>query len=333
MPSAPPVVQRPRTSSNGITATPQAPRRTPPGFAVSQDGAPAPAPRPKGVSLRGVGLLVALLLAGSFAGSAYYLAPAAERVRSPLHPWLRPSGYVGQTAGIISLLIFFFLWLYPLRKKFRWLAWTGMISKWLDVHIATALVLPVIAAIHASWHFEGVIGLGFWSMMIVVLSGVVGRYLYVHIPRSASGLELSAEEIASERRELVAEIASATRLPAAQVEALLHSDPSPCEGLGFGQTLARMARDDLARGRSARALRRLCADQPGAAKPDRRQVNRVLSLARREMSLTQQARMLDASRRIFRFWHVAHRPFAIAALVAVLVHVGVVVAMGATWFW
>ncbi|MEO8636206.1 MAG: hypothetical protein ABI587_13105 [Gemmatimonadales bacterium] len=330
---APTTPQRPRASTGGVTTIRAGPRRTTAEMPVLQGSTAGAAPRPKGVSLQGVGLFVALLLAGSLAGSGYYLAPAAEQVRSPLHAWLRPSGFVGQTAGIVSLLIFFFLWLYPLRKKFRWLAWTGMISKWLDVHIATALTVPVIAAIHASWRFEGVIGLGYWSMMVVVLSGVVGRYLYVHIPRSASGLELSAEEIAAERRGLVSDIATATRLPIAQVESLLQSDPSPCDGLNLWQTLARMARDDRARWRSARALRRCCAEQPGATKPDRRQVNRVLSLARREMSLTQQARMLEASRRIFRFWHVAHRPFAIAALVAVLVHVGVVVAMGATWFW
>jgi hypothetical protein len=51
------------------------------------------------------------------------------------------------------------------------------------------------------------------------------------------------------------------------------------------------------------------------------------------MALTQQARILESTRRVFRFWHVAHRPFALVALLAVLVHVGVVVAMGATWFW
>jgi hypothetical protein len=51
------------------------------------------------------------------------------------------------------------------------------------------------------------------------------------------------------------------------------------------------------------------------------------------MALTQQARMLTATRRVFRLWHIAHRPFAIAALVAVLVHVGVVVSLGMTWFW
>jgi hypothetical protein len=51
------------------------------------------------------------------------------------------------------------------------------------------------------------------------------------------------------------------------------------------------------------------------------------------MALTQQVRMLGATHRLFHLWHVAHRPFAITALVAVVVHVGVVVAMGMTWFW
>lgn len=296
-------------------------------------GRAAPAAVSRDRSLRGVTLTVGLTLLATFAGAGYYFAPMAERVRSPLHPWLRPSGYVGQSAGILSLLIFLFLWLYPLRKRFRRLAFTGSMARWLDVHVALALVLPFIAAIHASWRFEGIIGLGFLSMMIVWASGIAGRYLYVHIPRSATGLELSAEEIAEERRGLLEELAGVCGLPAAQVEALLRSDPFPCDGLGFWQTAVRMVRDDLERWRAARRLRRACAAQMGTGRVDRRQLGRVLALARREMSLTQQARMLEASQRIFRFWHVVHRPFAIAALAAVLVHVGVVVAMGATWFW
>jgi hypothetical protein len=43
--------------------------------------------------------------------------------------------------------------------------------------------------------------------------------------------------------------------------------------------------------------------------------------------------MLGATQNILRFWHVAHRPLAITALVAVLIHVAVVVSLGATWFW
>lgn len=293
----------------------------------------ASAPERPGRSLPGVTATIGLTLLGTFAGAGYYFAPMAERVRSPLHPWLRPSGYVGQTAGIVALLIFLFLWLYPLRKRFRRLAFTGSMARWLDVHVALALVLPFVGAVHASWRFEGIIGLGFLSMVIVWASGIAGRYLYVHIPRSASGLELSAEEIAEERRGLLDELAGVCGLPAAQVEALLRSDPSPCDGLGFWQTAFRMLRDDLDRWRAARRLRRASAQHLSGQRLDRRRLRQVLTLARREMSLTQQARMLEASQRIFRFWHVVHRPFAVTALAAVLVHVGVVVAMGATWFW
>lgn len=280
-----------------------------------------------------VALVVAALLGLTTYGAQYYRGDSAARVRDPLHPWLRPSGYVGQTAGIIALSIFIFLWLYPLRKSVRWLRWTGAMSKWLDIHIATALVLPVLTAVHASWRFEGVIGLGYWSMIVVCLSGVVGRFLYVHIPRSASGLELNAEEIAAERRQLLDEVATKTGLPQPQVEALLRSDPTPCEGLGFWATVKRMAADEIARKRAARALKHLCATKQVAHKLDRRAVRRVVKLASQEMALTQQVRMLGVTHRLFRLWHVAHRPFAVVALVAVLVHVGVVIGTGMTWFW
>jgi hypothetical protein len=42
--------------------------------------------------------------------------------------------------------------------------------------------------------------------------------------------------------------------------------------------------------------------------------------------------MLDATHRLFRYWHVAHRPMAISALVAVVLHVGTAISLGVTWF-
>ena len=151
-----------------------------------------------------VWVIAGILALINLVGAPYYLLSRASRVRSPLHPWLRPSGYIGQSAGLLALAIFIFLWLYPLRKKFRSLAWTGSIARWLDVHVLLALALPLLVAIHASWHFTGVIGLGFWAMMIVWASGVIGRYIYSRIPRGKAGIELSLDEIAANRHELLA---------------------------------------------------------------------------------------------------------------------------------
>jgi hypothetical protein len=276
--------------------------------------------------------LITLLLAISLAGFPYYAAPLAERVRHPLHAWLRPSGYIGQTAGIVALAFFLILWLYPLRKRFRSLARAGPIARWLDVHVQLALPLPLLVAVHAGWRFEGLIGLGFWAMALVWASGIVGRYLYVRIPRSRAGVEMTREEIAAERAGLLAELARQTGLDASLVERTLALQPLQ-RRLGPVAALLRLFADDLRRRQAARRLGQLATKRTqGRMRPGRKAIGQAVRLARREMALAQQARMLEATHALFRYWHVAHRPVAIGALVAVLVHVGVVVAVGATWF-
>jgi hypothetical protein len=296
-----------------------------------------PAPKAQNsvwVEHRPVFILVGLLVAANLAGLPYYTLSSAHRVRSPLHLWLKPSGVIGQAAGVGAFLVFMFLWLYPLRKKFRWLAFTGSIAKWLDVHIVAGLCIPLLGAMHAAWHFTGLIGLGYGAMIVVAFSGIVGKYLYVRIPRSRGGVEMSLEEIETERKVLVRYIANATGMAPEQVEAALTPNPAPYEGLGIGRTVLRMAGDDLERWRAARRLSRgWRAAIRGRGKVDREVMALVRRLARREMALSQQVRLLDATHRLFRYWHVAHRPVAIAALLAVTIHVGVAVAMGVTWFY
>lgn len=281
-----------------------------------------------------LGLLVVALTGVCVLGYPYYAQPMAARVRSPWHVWLKPSGYVGQSAGLLALALFLFLWLYPLRKRFRWLAWTGALSRWLDTHVLAALALPLLVAVHAAWRFTGVIGLGFWSMMVVWLSGIVGRYIYARIPRGRAGVELNMEEIAERRRALLAQIAEHSGLDPAMVTSALAPAAARIAGLGIWGTLRRMIADDLARRAAARRLRRLWESRgPRRRKADRRAIRNVLQLVRQEVALAQQARMLDATQAVFRYWHVFHRPVAIAALVAVLVHVVLVVSLGATWLW
>jgi len=279
-----------------------------------------------------VAIILTTLALVNLAGAPYYRLSLGERVRSPLHPWLRPSGVIGQSAGLLALLIFIFLWLYPFRKKYKWLAFTGSVGRWLDIHILAAIGLPLLLAVHASWRFDGVVGLGYFAMLIVCASGVVGRYLYVRIPRSRSGVASSREEVAVERRTLITEIAAATGLDPFVVERTLSVSGASGSTSILG-TLQHLVSDDITRWRLTRALRRRLQEARGGTALDKETLDRVVGLASREVSLAQQLRMLDATQRVFGYWHVAHRPFAVTALVAVIIHVAVVVAVGATWFW
>lgn len=317
------------------TPAPAAPplREFPAGPRKAPAASPAPAPRTRSASQIATLVIVVTLVVVNVLGAPYYLSSQGERVRDPLHKLLRPSGLVGQSAGIVAFLIFAFLWLYPLRKKYKSLAFTGTIGKWLDVHVTTALGLPLLLTIHAAWRSDGVIGIGFGAMLIVCASGIVGRYLYTRIPRAKSGTELSLDDAVAERNRLIDEIADMTGLHPRKVEETLAVSSPTDEKAGVIQVLRDLLTNDVNRWRRTRELKRRFLQLEGGRVIPAASLKRALKLADREIALGQQLRMLDATHRVFRYWHIAHKPFALTALVAVVVHVAVVVAVGATWFY
>jgi hypothetical protein len=276
-------------------------------------------------------LFVGLVAAVNLIGLPYFLLPIGERLRSPLHPWFKPSGYVGQTAGILTLALFAFMYLYPLRKRFRRLAFLGGIARWLDLHIVAGILIPLVGATHASWRFDGLIGFGYLAMLMVSLSGIVGRYIYTRIPRSRSGLELTLEQIETRRAELRRRLAASSALAPDELDRLLDTTPTTHAAPGPLGALRALLAADLARFRSVRALRSRLSPRGGRA-VDPATLNEAIGLVRRQIALGQQLALLQSTHRVFRFWHVVHRPFSVTAFIAVTIHVAVVIALGVTWF-
>lgn len=257
------------------------------------------------VPMRAVVLGLIPLALVTVVGSSYYTASLADRLRNPYHDLLRPSGPVGLAAGFLAFALFGFLWLYPLRKRLGAKRFLGPIPRWLDVHIVAGILMPVVAAVHAGFRFSGLIGLGYFAMLVVSLSGIVGRYLYLRIPRSRAGVELDREQVSSERRDILGHLVESTHLdPRLLTELLQPVRVQP--RFGILGTLAQMVRDDWQRRRAIRRVLRALRDQGQSHHPS--QIKRVRELARRELALGQQLRLLEATRRIFRMWHTFHLP-------------------------
>lgn len=274
--------------------------------------------------LKAVYAVFFLAIAGLFYfGRDYYLAPLVKRIRLPLHPVLRQSGSVGHFLGILGTFFMVVLLAYSLRKRLRFMRGWGNLNDWLEAHIFLGLAGPVLVLFHTVFEFSGLVGICFWAMMLVVVSGIIGRYIYQAIPRSISGMELNRIELEAEEIALTYELRK--RLPVGHPlwDRLTGFEKgarrtAPGGGLWTGGETARL------RATFNRALKKSRALSHG----ERR---KLLGLLIKRQKLMRRKAFLDRTQKILNYWHLLHIPFVVLMFLILLVHIYVSVRMGSTW--
>ena len=279
-------------------------------------------------------LSVVLVIAGY--GYDYYLLGAAQRPFSPKHEILRPSGTIGIRLGMLGVLMFFLIYLYPLRKKWGWLGRQGNSRHWLDFHIVLGTTAPIIIAFHSTFKFGNIAGMAFWSMLMVTLSGFIGRYLYAQIPRNLNAAELSIKEIRDKEAALKKELAEQRATFGFAVDAL-YQLPSAAEVAKTPAvaSLLSMILIDFRRPFRTSWIR---LRQAGFAAwlvslfgflPTRNPgLERALRVAKTEAKLAKSIAFLSRTQRIFQLWHVIHRPFSYAFAILAIIHITLALYMG-----
>jgi hypothetical protein len=280
--------------------------------------------------------LMALLASLVVKGAPYYTLPLEERPFSALHTQLRSSGTVGIRLGIISLVMFGILFLYPLRKRVKWMSRIGLTRRWLRLHVLFGITTPLVVTFHTAFRTHGVAGLAYWTMMAVALSGFVGRYVYSKIPRSLNSVKLSVEELEAQNATIAANLHD-QRIFAVKDLAPLMKLPSPQQirAMSLVRALSIMLCADVARPFRVSRLRRralrgvqFLTTAGGFLASHNNDVETIVSNLRRQSRLTTAIAFLDRTERIFHLWHIVHRPFSISFVILLAVHVGVVLSVG-----
>ena len=81
---------------------------------------------------------------------------------------------------------------------------------------------PILVLFHTAFKFGGIVSISFWSMVAVFLSGIIGRFIYIQIPRTIEGRELSLSEIKNSKTDTISVIKEEFNLGDAVVRARLH---------------------------------------------------------------------------------------------------------------
>jgi hypothetical protein len=274
--------------------------------------------------IAGALILSVLILGVLMYGQDYYRLDISQRVLSPKHVILKPSGSVGLKLGIGGTLLLFSLYLYPLRKKWRWLQKIGKTKNWLDAHVLIGVTAPLMITLHSSFKSGGIAGLAYWMMIVAMVSGYIGRYLYAQIPRSMNATTLTLRELqeltastARTMEELAVfsadEIAVFTKSPFAR-------DP---EKMSLPGVVLAMLANDVQRRFQVAALRRRLMHSTSHVN-----IEAAVRLARTESWLLAKMALLARTRRLFQLWHVIHRPFSYGFAIFALLHIAVVIWMG-----
>lgn len=278
----------------------------------------------------------ALILWLAVFGFSYYRLPLAERPLNPHHWQLRPSGQIGLRVGMLSLGIFLCLFLYPLRKRWKFLQRIGKTRHWLDVHIVLGLAVPVLVTFHSSFKLQGLAGTAYWIMMAIVASGIAGRYLYAQIPRSVTAAEVDLRELRESSQDLNRQLNGQQLFREEDLHAALQLPTADdVERMPLWRVLAWMAWLDLLRPlRVARLRRRMLTGTErvlslgGLRRSGHRDLEAVLTLIRRQVWLTAKILFLRRAGEIFHLWHIIHKPFSYSFAVLVFVHIGLAVLLG-----
>jgi hypothetical protein len=276
-------------------------------------------------TLVGINLIVLSWLI--YKGYSYYSTPVVDRFFHKDHASLKPSGPFGHGYGIIgTLLILIGVFGYIARKKYRSLAQFGRLKYWLEFHIFLCTLGPMLILFHTAFKFGGIVSISFWSMVLVVLSGVIGRFIYIQIPRTIEGRELSLLEAKEMKKNISDVLKNAYHVDDKTIEILSEKSNSTNEYQNKN-ILAKWWQNSIDERKTIHRAKQFLL-KSDLTKPERKQ---ILNLIKEEISLNHKIDRLLVMQSLFKHWHVVHLPFALIMLIIMVIHVAVTITFGYKW--
>lgn len=262
----------------------------------------------------------------SYTGYDYYQTGLEERFYHSKHNWFKSSGTMGHGIGIIgTLLILIGVFGYMARKRYRFLSRVGYLKHWLEFHIFLCTEGAILILFHTTFKFGGIVSISFWSMVAVVLSGVIGRFIYIQIPRSIEGRALNLQEAVQMREKNT--VLNSSELGISDEEfAAIRSELQEISSAEQDdeRSYTRAYLDGISKISRIRKILKQTA-----LNSDKRK--ELLLKIKKEIQLSRRIKRLESMQKLFKYWHVAHLPFALVMLVIAVIHVAITLLFGYKW--
>lgn len=236
-----------------------------------------------------------------------------------------PRSGLGFYLGVVGTLMMLALLAYPLRKHVPWMQRWGALKHWFRVHMILGIIGPTLVLFHSTFHIRSMnAAVALFSMVFVVGSGIIGRFVYTQIHYGLYG-----------RRAILGKLQEALRSQADATKSRLHFAPQVDQWVqgferyakegerSFLTNLLRVPTLALRRRyvefRCARQLRWIRRhDQSPSV---RRIVSDVLAFIPAYLKEVQRVAQFGMYERLFSLWHVLHIPLIYILAASTMFHV------------
>ena len=238
-------------------------------------------------------------------------------------------GYKLGIAGGISMLV---LLLYPMAKRSNWMGFQKNSITWLRTHMVLGTLGPMLIFYHSNFSLGAVnSNVALFSMIIVAISGVIGRFIYTRVHKGMSYTKLDLGSLLAKSSRLLADVgqdvgpnsAAVAQEMADFAEKAVPKSQNIIPNLVAALTMP--YRKSAARYRIMAELRKAIRKASLAENWSRDVEKTKLAAARLDvlefLTCVSKASQLSFWERMFSMWHVLHVPFFFLLLVSGVIHV------------
>jgi hypothetical protein len=251
--------------------------------------------------------------------------------RFPTERYISPETGLGYALGITGGSLILLLLVYSARKRVHWLGFLGSLNRWFDVHVVFGIVGPILILYHSNFSLGATnSNVALFCMLIVVGSGLIGRFIYSRIQFGLYGRQLTLGELQGNAERLRALEGTISFLPQLVSrlethEARLLASGSRLPLLSLAKPLGVSINAFIARWGLRRyvrkELRRAARRSPTIASERKRLLRAALAYIDTRLIATRRVAEFEAYERLFSLWHVLHLAMFFMLLVAGIAHV------------
>ena len=237
----------------------------------------------------------------------------------------------GYWIGVVGAVMMLLLFSYPLRKYFRFAHGWGNIKGWFLFHMILGVFGPLLILLHSTFRLGSLnAAVAFYSMIIVALSGVIGRFLLQRVSRGLYGEQTDLDTLL-EKAGLDKEDARSRLAFAPEIEARLKE--FELRELNVKDGWATHVRLVFWLPILQQVVYRKCVGELNALLPQMakkqhwstddlvRRRKKSHQLVKQYLNSVVRVSQYSAYSSLFSLWHVAHIPFVYLLILTALVHV------------